>query len=74
MPYVTSIERLARQEGVLQQKREDVIEVLEVRFSELPSDKVEFINQIEDLEWLKTLLRQAITIGSLAEFQAILEQ
>ena len=74
MPYVTNIERLARQEGVLQQKREDVIEVLEVRFSELPSDLVEFINQIEDLELLKSLLRQAITIGSLAEFQAVLGQ
>ena len=38
MPYVTSIERLARQEGisegVLQKGREDVIEVLEVRFEE----------------------------------------
>lgn len=74
MPYITSIERLARQEGVLQKGREDVIEVLEVRFSELPLDLVESINQIEDLELLKTLHRQAITIGSLAEFQAILEQ
>ena len=78
MPYVTSIERLARQEGmsegVLQQRREDVLEVLEVRFSDLPSDLVDSINQIEDLELLKTLHRQAITIGSLAEFQAVLEQ
>lgn len=78
MPYVTSIERLARQEGlsegVLQQRREDVIEVLSVRFSALPPELVEFINQIEDLEWLKTLHRLAITIGSLAEFQTVLEQ
>ena len=73
MPYVTSIERLARQEGVLQKGREDVIEVLEVRFSDLPSDLVEKINQIEDLGLLKTLHRQAITIGSLAEFQAEME-
>ena len=73
MPYVTSVERLARQEGVLQQKREDVIEVLEVRFEELPDELVEKINQIEDLELLKTLLRQGITISSIAEFQGLLE-
>ncbi|MDJ0597624.1 MAG: transposase [Crocosphaera sp.] len=78
MPYVTSVERLARQEGisegVLQQKREDVIEVLEVRFEVLPDELVEKINQIEDLELLKTLLRRAITIGSVANFQGLLEQ
>ena len=77
MPYVTSIERLARQEGisegVLQKGREDVIEVLEVRFEELPNELIEKINQIEDLELLKTLHRQAITIGSLDDFQRVLE-
>lgn len=42
--------------GILQQKREDVIEVLEVRFSVLPSELVEKINQIEDADPLKTWL------------------
>ena len=82
MPYVTSFERLARQEGrsegisegILQGSREGVIEVLEVRFEVLPSDLIEKINQIEDLELLKTLLRQGITIGSLDEFQELLER
>ncbi len=74
MPYVTSFERLARQEGILQKGREVVIEVLEVRFEELPSDLIEKINQIEDLELLTTLHRQGITIGSLAEFQELLER
>jgi hypothetical protein len=73
MPYVTSIERLARIEGVLQNSREAVLEVLEVRFSALPHELIERINQIEDLELLKTLLRQAITIGSISEFQAEME-
>ncbi len=73
MPYVTSFERLARQEGILQKGREGVIEVLEVRFEVLSSDLIEKINQIEDLELLKTLHRQGITIGSLDEFQELLE-
>ena len=74
MPYITSIERLARIEGLVQKGREDIIEVLEVRFEELPNELIERINQIEDLELLKTLLRQAITIGSVADFQGLLEQ
>ena len=68
MAYITSVERIARQEGisegVIQQRKQDIIEVLEVRFSELPSALVEKINQIEDPDLLKTLLREAITIDS----------
>ncbi len=73
MPYITSVERLARIEGLVQKGREDVIEVLEVRFEALPNELVEKINQIEDLELLKTLHRQGITIGSVADFQGLLE-
>jgi hypothetical protein len=51
--------------------QEVVIEVLELRFSELPSALVEKINQIEDPDLLKTLLREAITIDSLAAFQSL---
>jgi hypothetical protein len=69
--YITSVERIARQEGIIQQRREDIIEVLEVRFSELPSALVEKINQIEDPDLLKTLLREAITIDSLAAFPSL---
>jgi len=82
MPYVTSFERLARiegkqeglSEGILQKGREDVIDVLTIRFSDVPPSLVEAINQIEDPSLLKTLLRQAITIGSIAEFQGNLDQ
>jgi len=73
--YITSVERIARREGiyegVIQQRREDIIEVLEVRFSELPTALVEKINQIEDPDLLKTLLREAITIESLAAFPSL---
>lgn len=73
MPYVTSVERLARQEGldegILQKGREDVIDVLTIRFSDVPPSLVEAINQIEDPSLLKTLLRQAIITSSIAEFQ-----
>ncbi|MGK7947100.1 MAG: transposase [Microcystaceae cyanobacterium] len=74
MPYVTSFERIARQEGIVQNGREAILEVLEVRFSSFPNELAEKINQLEDTEQLKTLHREAITVGSLAEFQEYLEQ
>ncbi|NET85118.1 MAG: hypothetical protein F6J94_25350 [Moorea sp. SIO1F2] len=78
MPYVTSIERLARkegiEEGILQNSRETLLEVLQVRFEDLPRELVDKINQIESVSVLKTLHRQGITIASLKEFQGWLDQ
>jgi hypothetical protein len=74
MRYVTSIERMAIQEGMLQQGREDVIEILQIRFGEVPSSIVEVINGIDDSSVLKTLFRRAIAIASVEEFQQFLEQ
>lgn len=77
MRYVTSIERLAKEEGIeegiLQNARENVIEVLETRFGEVPSAIVEAINGIEEPSVLKTLLKRAIAIPSTAEFQQLLD-
>jgi hypothetical protein len=81
MPYVTSFERLARKEGIsqgiaegiLQKGREDVIEVLDVRFGEVPSEVVEKINAIADPSLLKTLHREAIAIESLEQFREYLQ-
>jgi len=68
MPYVTSIERF----GIARGRREDIIEVLEVRFEAVPETIVEAVNQINDTALLKSLLRQAITIATLEEFQTLL--
>ena len=76
MPYVTSIERFARargqEEGELSKARESVLEVLQVRFEAVPETIANAVNQIEDGAVLKSLLRQAITIATLEEFQALL--
>jgi len=74
MRYVTSIERLAIQEGMVQNAKENVIEILEIRFSEVPTEIVESINGIDDASVLKTLHRGAITIASIPEFQQILNE
>ncbi len=58
--------------GILQNARESLLEVLEVRFAAVPPELIETINQIGDASVLKQLLRQAITIGSIAQFQQLL--
>jgi hypothetical protein len=78
MPLLSRIELEAKQEGIqegiLQNAREAVLEVLETRFEVVPLEVIEAVNQIEDTPLLKQLLKQAIAIPSIEEFQQVLEQ
>ncbi|MEH1964437.1 MAG: transposase [Nostoc sp.] len=73
MRYVTSIERLAKEEGIVENARESIITVLETRFGEVSNSIVEVINKIEEPSVLKTLFKSAIAIPSTAEFQQVLD-
>ncbi len=73
MPYVTSWERIARQEGreegILQGVVELLRQTLEVRFGEIPASLLERIQQCQDVDLLRALHKQAITVGSLDELR-----
>ncbi|NET61941.1 MAG: hypothetical protein F6K47_39240 [Symploca sp. SIO2E6] len=58
--------------GTVQTARESVLEVLTMRFEMVLPELIEAINQIEDASVLKQLLKQAIAINSLAQFQQLL--
>ena len=81
MRYVTSVERLAKEEGIeqgiergtLQTSRDYVIELLEARFGEVPSLIVDSVNKIDNASVLKTLFKTVINISSLEDFQQVLE-
>jgi len=70
MPYITSVERMGMEKGM----RESVIDVLEIRFENVSSELVDEISQIQDTSLLKNLLRQAITLDSISDFQGYLNQ
>jgi hypothetical protein len=78
MPYVTSIERLAKEEGIqegrLETLRETIIDVLRVRFTTIPPTMNEMLASLEDGTLLRQLHLQAITISSIEEFQQLLSQ
>ncbi len=69
MRYVTSIERMAKEEAVIETLQESVIGTLATRFEEVPTQVVEAINRIDDVAVLKTLLIRAILVSSIAEFE-----
>jgi len=85
MRYVTSIERLAKEEGKIEGKmegkiegkienaQENIVKILQIRFGSGTEQVVEVINHIDDLTVLETLLTSAITIGSLKQFQQLLD-
>lgn len=78
MPYVTSIERLAKEEGIqegrLETLRETIIDVLKVRFEAIPSTVSDMLTGLEDGALLKQLHLQAITVRSIEAFQLLLNE
>jgi len=64
MPYMTSIERLARKEMLL--------EYISTRFASVPEDVAAAVNSIKVGDMLKSLFRQAIACENLDDFRKIL--
>ncbi|MCT7968488.1 hypothetical protein NG799_19445 [Laspinema sp. D1] len=78
MPFRSQFEEIAQEKGIergtLRNQRENTLEVLQVRFGEVPPEVVEAVNGIEDLPTLTQLFREAIAIGSVAQFQELLNE
>jgi len=74
MRYVTNIERFGIQEGALKTNRKNTIEVLEIRFNNIPEYLREKINSLNNVSILERLHRQAILIESIPAFEEFLEQ
>ena len=85
MRYVTSIERRAIQKGVEQgieqgieqgevkALRESISDILVTRFQSLPDEVTTQIAKLAKLDQLKRLLRDAVVVGSIEEFEHLLE-
>jgi predicted outer membrane lipoprotein len=80
MRYVTSIERLAmeegreegREEGLQVGIRQSILGVLQARFGVVSAMATGRLEQVEDMERLQALLGQAATAESLTSFEAFL--
>lgn len=81
MPYISSIERIAieqglekglkqgLQQGLQQGIRRSLMQVLNIRFKLIPEDVISKINNITNTETLETLHSQAVVCDSIDEFK-----
>ena len=60
--------------GKLETAREDVLDIIGVRFEQIPYVVIEAIRGIEDLSLLKELHKKAATVSSLEEYQTVLKE
>lgn len=70
MPYITTWER----DGMRKATCESVIEVLETRFEAVPQELIESLKAVNDLPLLKQLLKSAVTVDSVEEFEQVMAQ
>jgi hypothetical protein len=85
MPYLSSLERDAIEKGLQQGLRQGleqglqqglqqmILDLLEIRFAQVPPAVLRAIRELEDPERLRALHKQAAVAGSLAEFSKNLE-
>jgi hypothetical protein len=82
MPLLSNMElrgiergkEIGKEIGALQNRHYDIKTVLTVRFGMIPSDIEDFLNQMSDLLLLEEVLKLAVTVNSLEEFQQSLGQ
>ncbi|MDM9383672.1 Rpn family recombination-promoting nuclease/putative transposase [Chlorogloeopsis sp. ULAP01] len=70
MTYMTSIERI----GIAEATQKYIVQILTIRFKDVPTELVEKLNKLYDIELLNQLLEKAVTTGSISEFEQQLSQ
>jgi hypothetical protein len=76
MPLLMNIEQRAlargQKKGAKETCQENIIDLLENRFSKLPESLVKSIQEIDDLTLLKKLILDTIKVNSLSEFAQLI--
>ncbi|MCP4699540.1 MAG: hypothetical protein GY862_22230, partial [Gammaproteobacteria bacterium] len=57
-----------RQEGMIQNARQDVIEILEIRFGKVPKSFLDTLEEIADLTRLNQAHKESVRVASLDDF------
>ena len=71
MPYVTSIERLARSEGLREGRRESIESLLRVRFGDEGLKLMPEVREVQDEEVLRAVIKALETATSLDEVRRL---
>ena len=82
MPYISSVERhamergleLGIEQGIEQGLRESILDLLEMRFNQLPDDYRAGLGAIKEIETLRLLRKKAYEVENLSLFGDYLRQ
>ena len=77
MPLLSRMEERGLQRGLQQTQqilRSSIINILQIRFETLSPELIAAINRLEDISELQRLLMVAVTINSVADFGALLQE
>ena len=65
---------MGEQRGIVSRSREAVLEILNTRFGGIPTAISTSVNRLEDPEYLKEVLGEAVTTPSIEAFEAALKR
>ncbi len=74
MPYITTAERIGKEEGMLIDAREMVLEALDIRFNNVPKEICEKIKVLNNRMLLKKLLKSAIQSEDIEGFKKTIQE
>jgi len=81
MTFLSSFELEAKREGIeegieqeaIRSARQSVLDALDVRFADVPTELRDRLEEITDAERLRQLYRRAIVVPTLTDFEQLLE-
>lgn len=78
MEFLSTLEEMAlergQERGAKENCRQNILDLLQKRFNNVPETLVKAINNIEDLAWLKQLLVETISVNSTEEFERLIQE
>ena len=67
MPYVTSVERIAKKEAAIETRQQTLVRQLRRRFGSVPSELVNLVETTDDVDQLDDWLDHLVTAQTLEE-------
>ncbi len=72
MPTMSPMQKRFMAKGAVENRREDILDILNLRFGSVPPEVEEAIQAIEDTKTLRTLLASAVQVSTLDDFRRLL--
>jgi hypothetical protein len=72
MPTMSPMQKRFMAKGAVENRHEDILDILNLRFGSVPPEVAETVQQIENGKQLRTLLAAAVQVSTLDDFRRLL--